>query len=407
MTIEKQIRERHEEIIVNLISADKYINLSFYGFILAKCRIQVNKNFPTLGVSFSDDVYTLTIGPKILEWNLNECIGTYIHETRHILGLHVFRKGERDHELFNVATDISINPLIDNLPKEGLFPIDYKLPDNKSAETYYELLKKKQEEQEKEKQEAADNGEPWDGPSDGTPDLTGLDQDPQTLDVHTACDGDLEELAKSTAENMVKEAMSQTKGDLPGDMDKILDLLKRKPVISWKKELRRILSSRNGSKVETIKRKNRRFPHRADLRGRKVHKDKPIVIVGVDTSGSMDDNDVLKGLVEINEVIKNVGELKIIQIDTNIKDVEDFNRSTFKRFHRHGYGGTYMGACPKHIQDKRLKCDVLIMISDMMIEDIPSDKNWKEFKKPVLWLTTSGIKPEVLKHHKIIDINKA
>jgi hypothetical protein len=64
-----------------------------------------------------------------------------------------------------------------------------------------------------------------------------------------------------------------------------------------------------------------------------------------------------------------------------------------------------MGACPEYIKDSKLQCDVLIMISDMYIEDIPTDSNWKGFKKPVLWLSTSGEKPEILKHHKLFDIH--
>ena len=64
-----------------------------------------------------------------------------------------------------------------------------------------------------------------------------------------------------------------------------------------------------------------------------------------------------------------------------------------------------MGACPEYIKDSKLQCDVLIMISDMYIENIPTDLNWKGFKKPVLWLSTSGEKPEILKHHKLFDIH--
>jgi predicted metal-dependent peptidase len=326
----------------------------------------------------------------------------------------MFRKGEREHELFNVAADIAINQLIDNLPEGGQFPETYGFQKDKSAETYYELLKQEQEKQEQEKQEASENGEPWDGPSDGKPDLTNLDNEPQTLDVHfepgeNEDDGEStevsQEFAKSVADSMVKDAISQAQGNTPGDLEKILDFLKRKPKISWKKELRNILSSRNGNKIETIKRRNRRFPNRRDLRGTKVQKDKPVVVVGVDTSGSMDDSDVLNGLVEINEVIKNTGELLLIQIDTNIKGTQKFDKNNFKRFTRKGYGGTYMGACPEYIKDSKLQCDVLIMISDMYIENIPTDSNWKGFKKPVLWLSTSGEKREILKHHKLFDIH--
>jgi len=432
------LQEKFQEAVVNLISNEKYVDLSFYGFIIAKLNVKYAKNMPTAGVSFNKDSlnYNLMIGHAFDKWNLEERIAVLIHECRHILGLHTIRKGERDHQLFNVATDIAINQLIRNIPEGGVFPETFDFPKNESAETYYELLKKEKEKQEQSKKEHEENEKDSENDENETdsqedsncsssgwkpdknskgetkPDLTSLDKEPQTLDVHDwsdegNSDEGLEELQKSIAENMVREAIDQTRGNLPQDIEKILEFLKKKAKISWKKELRKIISSRNGARIETIKRKNRRFPHRADLRGRKVQKDKPVVFVGVDTSGSMDDSDVLNGLVEINEVIKNVGELKIIQIDTEIKGIQSFDKNNFKRFKRKGYGGTYMGACPEYIEKNRLKCDVLIMISDMWIENIPSDDNWKSFKKSVLWLSTSGETPEILRHHKIFNIRNA
>jgi predicted metal-dependent peptidase len=124
----------------------------------------------------------------------------------------------------------------------------------------------------------------------------------------------------------------------------------------------------------------------------------------VDTSGSMDDDDVLNGLIEINEVIKNVGELLLIQIDTEIKGTQKFDKNNFKRFKRKGYGGTQMSPIVNYIEDNKVQCDVLIMISDMYIEDLTSTKEWVKFKKPVLWLSTSGEIPESPKKHKVLDI---
>ena len=406
------IQKNYQEIVIKLISSEKYVDLSFYGFILAKLNIQFDPTFPTLGVYFNKDLlnYTLTIGSYFNNLSEEERIAVLIHECRHILGLHTFRKGDRDHNLFNIAADIAINQLIKNLPEGGMYPETFDFPKNESAETYYELLKKEQQEQQEQKEKEGENFSPGkNGQGECKPDLTNLEGN-ETIDVHdweeSGEDANLEELQKSITENMVKDAISQTRGNLPADISEILNLLKRKAKVSWKKELKKILSSRNGTKIETIKRKNRRFPHRSDLRGKKVQKDKPVIIVGVDTSGSMSDDDVLNGLVEINEVIKNVGKLKIIQIDTEIKGVETFDKHNFKRFIRKGAGGTYMGACPKYIKERKLQCDVLIMISDMYIENITNDKNWKDFNKPVIWLSTSGERPEILKKHKIFDIHQ-
>jgi hypothetical protein len=57
--------------------------------------------------------------------------------------------------------------------------------------------------------------------------------------------------------------------------------------------------------------------------------------------------------------------------------------------------------------EKNINTDVLIMISDMFIEDVTTDENWRAFKKPVIWLNTSGHDMEVLRTHKVFDISDA
>jgi len=411
-----ELKQLYEETIVNLISSPQYVNKSFYGFILAKCKVHFDDSFPTLGVYFENNTWNLMIGDIFKRISFNERIGVLIHETRHILDLHMSRMETRKKEIWNIAADIAINQTIEHIPEEGVFPETFDFPKNESAETYYELLIQEQEKQEQEKQEAEENGESWDGPGENSqgkqkPDLTNMDQEGSLgFDDHSKWEElseEEKELAKSTAEQMVKEAITQSRGNLPGDIEQILNLLRRKPKISWKKELRNILSSRSGSKIETIKKRNRRFPGRPDLRGKKIYKDRPIVIVGVDTSGSMDDSDILNGLSEIYYLMKNIGELKIAQIDTEIKDIEKYDPNKFKSFKRKGYGGTLMEPLPDYIMENRESCDVLIMISDCWIEDVESSSVWQKFKKPVLWLNTSGTKAEWdgWNKHKIFNIH--
>ena len=451
-------REYYESAILNMMSNKKMVHLSFYSFILAKCNVTFDNRIETLGVSFSGTSYNLIIGRKFKEWTLDERIAVLIHETRHILGQHVFRKGSRDHKMFNIACDVAINQTIVNLPKGkpdpktgemvggALFPETFKFPENLDSENYYELLKQKQEDQEKEKQEHQDeNGEPDDcdscggsgeqedengdsepcddcegsgkepggwKPSDGTPDLT--KQKEITIDVHewNATEAE-QELGKSIAEQMVKDAVEMTtknRGTLPGDLSDIMSLLRRKPVISWKKELKRVLASKTGKRVETIKRKNRRFPHRADLRGKRNTVDKHEVVVCLDTSGSMSNADCIMGLSEIHNLVKATGKaLKVIQVDTKIQGIVEYDKN-IKTFNRMGYGGTTMYHGVDYIMEQRMKPDLVIYISDMYTESVEESSwnKWNKTKTPTLWLSTSGSIPEWngYKKHKVIDINK-
>ena len=410
MNTRKEIFERP---FSKMMSNPDYANLSFYSFIIAKMNVQVTDKVPTAGVAWKNRKYNLYINPEFFgTLSDDEKIGVLIHESLHVMLKHNFRQGERDQRLFNIAAEIALNQLINRpakLPEGAMFPETFDFKENLTAEQYYELLKQEQQKQEQEKQQAEENGEEWNGPSDGKPDLTGSDE--MTIDCHDGWGDEMSEdeseLARSIMENAIKDAIEKSRGNVPGNLEELLDLWTKKAKISWKKVLKRILSSKKGSKIGTIKRRDRRQPNRKDLKGKKTFYDTPTVVVGIDTSGSMDDSDILKGLAEIKEVCKVThSDLKLIQIDTEIKEIEDFSEKT-KKFNRKGFGGTYMGECPKYIQENKISCDCLIMISDMYIEDVVSDENWNKFKKPVIWLSTSGEKPETLKHHQIFDISDA
>lgn len=412
-------REYFEITLMNMMSNQKYVNLSFYSFIITKCKISFNDDVPIAAVSFEGINFIIHIGKEFKNFTLEERMSILVHECRHIMSNHVFRTGDRDIGLFNIAADIAINQTIPYLPGIALLPSKYNFPADLTTEQYYELLldEKKKQEKEKNNQESKDSSP--DGDSDLQDSNESSNEHPKptehkeiTLDSHELWNGsddkDTEELSKIIAEKMITDAISGTsKGNLPQDIENILENLRRTHKISWAKELRRYLSSKRGTKIETIRRRNRRFPDRRDLRGKKVQRDEHNIVVGVDSSGSMNDEDILNGLNEVLNLVKDrTDTIKVIQIDTEIKNVINFSKknSGFKRI---GYGGTYMGEIVRYLDQNNINPDVLIMISDMEIEDVSKDKNWNSFKKPVLWLSSRGIIPDwnnKVKKHRVIDI---
>jgi len=404
---------------MKMMSHPDYANMSFYAFIISKMNVQITEDVPTAGVGWYNNKYNLVINPDFMgKLSIEEKIGILIHESLHVMLKHNFRQGERDKMLYNIAADIALNQLINKpakLPEGAMFPESFKFPENLTADRYYELLKQEQEKQQQEKQEAQDNGEEWEGPSNGNPDLTDLDQDGEGMlvDSHDKWSSNDEvdeaeqELARATMEKMIKNAIEKSRGNTPSNIAELLDLWNKKAKISWKKILKKYLSSKKGSKIGTIKRRDRRQPGRKDLKGKKVFYDTPTVVVGVDVSGSMNDEEIFEGLSEIKEVCKVThSNLKLIQIDTEIKGLEEFSEKQ-KKWTRKGCGGTYMGDAPKYLMENKIECDVLIMISDMYIEDVATDENWLKFKKPVIWLNTSGTDMNVLHWHKVFNISDA
>ena len=451
-------RAPFEEAYMNLMSADKYRHLSFYSFVIAKMKVKVTTSIPTAGAGFYNNTYNLLINPDFFATlPVEERVAVLIHECQHVILQHIFRKGIREHRLFNIACDIAINQFIENIPKEGMFPETFDFPVKLTAENYYNLLVDEKKDQEKEKEESGEGDgdtcescggsgeqepqepqEPQDGeggesgegegkepcescggsgktpgtgwkPSNGHPDLTG--QEEHTLDSHDFWDdvtGDEEDQAKDAMQRILNEAAEKSRGNTPQNVLELMELWATPPVISWKRVLKRYIASKKGSKISTIKRRDRRMPNRHDLRGKKTYFDQPSVIVGLDVSGSMSDEEINKGLSEILEVCKVTNsKLQIVQIDTDIQGLEEFD-SKSKNFKRKGGGGTDMSEMARFLIKDKTSYDILIMISDMFIEDVGTHQDWR-LKKPTLWLNTSGtdVSWEGIKGHKVMDISQA
>jgi predicted metal-dependent peptidase len=104
---------------------------SFYWRILNICKTVPTFSVPTMAVDALRNIY---INPKFTVNTLDQdgVTAVLVHECGHILGESFFRKGSRDHELWNVATDYIINR---DLLEDG-----FKLPD---YENFKALLPKR------------------------------------------------------------------------------------------------------------------------------------------------------------------------------------------------------------------------------------------------------------------------
>lgn len=117
----------------------------FYAYLLVKTKRVIDKRVPVAGVSVIDGMITLYINPEgYLSYTKEERIFILIHEIMHVIWIHYLRKNKRDHSLWNVATDIAINQLIETdyayMPIDCLRPDHYNLPEKENAEFYYKTL---------------------------------------------------------------------------------------------------------------------------------------------------------------------------------------------------------------------------------------------------------------------------
>ena len=400
-------RDLLDETFANMFSNISYQkDYVFYAHIIAQCKIVLSKEVDIAGVSFNISKYILYINPDNFDkLSLLERMAVLKHEALHILYNHVARKESRDHMTFNIATDCAINQLIkrDHLIDNCIFPdtleaqlkktgYNIKIPYNLSSEQYYDLIP---EEIANDQKGQGDRG------SQNTQQeaFTGLWEN-NPLDNHNKwneSEGE-EELKKIITKRMLDKSIEKSRGTVPMNLHEFLDIWDSKPQISWKKVLRNITSNKKAKKIRTFMKKSRRFSKRAEIRGYKKDRTWDLICI-LDVSGSMSDDEIEKGLLEIKEVCKITNSnIKIIQVDTEIQEITDFS-SRDKRFARRASGGTKLLPALKYIKKKKIKVDGIVVISDMYIESL---RYWAQegLNVPYLFLGTDSVEPPDLDNLK-------
>ena len=372
------------------------------------------------------------------------------HEFWHIVLMHFLRGEGKEHELFNIATDMEVNQLLEKdsfiAPSDALFPNKshsrkclFDFPDNLSAEEYYELLLKDQgnnagkgRPDDKEGNGGAGRGakgSPCKGQFDKHYDknadyekelediknemsdkygVKGVDPDFNPGQMHS--EAEERAAAEKVRESVVGAAqqVERTRGTLPDHVKKIVNEL-LEPKLPWKELLAAFVTSSFYNKTNWNT-PNRRFAWNGTYLPSHAGEMMKIAI-GIDTSGSCA-NDCAAFLTEIVSIAKTFGnyELHIIQCDTEVKDYAVFDENNplnpeengieFK-----GFGGTTLHPIFDYIQLNELDVDAAVIFTDGCCEDFTEDS---QIEIPVLWaLTGTKDKKENLKIGEQIFLDAA
>tara|TARA_R110001592_G_scaffold45643_4_gene145862 strand:- start:377 stop:1537 length:1161 start_codon:yes stop_codon:yes gene_type:complete len=320
----------------------------FYGLFLIGINKQYSERIPTAGVSKHGIGMQLTINPTFFtELNEDHRFGLIKHELLHIAFGHLLlRDLYTNHKLFNIAADLEINQYIleSKLPTGGLllssFP-ELNLPKKAGTKKYYELLEEAKE--------------------DGT--CPSLDNLMNQMDgTSEYCHGTWEEfdslpeadkkLMQKQIEHQLKDSAEQTvkkQGNIPGEMADIIHrLMNIEPAkFNWKQYLRRFVGNSSVVYTKKLRRKyNKRYSGNPGLK----IKFKNHILVGVDTSGSVNNDELKEFFSELTHMHKTGHKITVAQCDTRLKSVEEFKPN--KDWEIHGRGGTSFQPVIDHYNEK-------------------------------------------------------
>lgn len=393
---------------------------SYYGYFVMNLQFEVDfYNSFLAGIKLDTFPPVFSSNPLLLcKFNLKEILYIFCHEIDHIVLNHpaemLKANPQNDPEVFeqfNLAADASVNDRV-NHEKEQ-FHLDF-LAEPKGLITsevlkellglahirplesyayYYQLIKEQEQKHIKGehaqpqrmmstlggRDEGKSSGKGTDTKPGGASDLAQEQQSDgqspvtsnnyQKLQDHQWRAGQDADEAAAHVREFVNSAVSmmndESRGLMPGSFMSQVALLNAPPVISWQSMLKKYVGTISASKLKTRMRLNRRQPLRFDISGTTTEKVLKI-IVAIDTSGSVNDRQIVKIFTEILAILATrKHEITVIECDAQVQRV--YKLKTGKDVQRkvQGRGGTLFTPVIEHInKDKYFRDALLIYFTD-------------------------------------------
>ena len=379
----------HEDL--SKIGKQLMLSEPFYGVFLSTLNKVVRKDVPTAGVCLQGINYQLAVNEEF--WNSLQGdkpkIGLLKHELLHICFNHLLDKDDYpDQELHNIAADIEINQYIteEYYPsKDILLPSSYpelNLPLKAGTKVYYGLLKQALESGASPKLQQLMDG------------LKGEGLHPTWGEFDGLSEADAK-LAKSQLEHQIKEILkSQSdkgRGFVPSELESFIDgiLAETEPSYDWRSYFRRFAGTSTRTYTKKTRRKlNKRFQENPALK----IKTKKNVLVGIDTSGSVSEKNLIEFFTEIQHMYKTGVAITVAEGDAGIHNVYEY-KGKMPDFIT-GRGGTDMNPFIKYFNEHK-EFNSLIILTDGYI----GENNTKSFKPTIMVITADGENVDTVKEN--------
>lgn len=352
---------------------------AFFGsfMVQTKRNLDFSIEWPIVTIPVTDG-FKMTFNPKsFLSYTKNEMKALIKHEIYHIMFNHYERERDLrqryDKLAVNLALDLSINQFIKNIPMEytRIHSINMKynleLKENMSCEYYAEVLHK-----------AINNK-----------------KEPLKIDTKDKSDINIKNahdlwwqssISQEISRNLAKTvAINSYNGKAPDEIGKIILGYEEKAEISWQKLLKKMIPSLRAGTKNTITRRNRRQPERLDLKG-ELPNNIPEILVAIDISASMTDEEINKIMIEILEISKSRGNIvTVIECDDDIRRIYKIRSVKDIKKRKRNNGSTRFSPVFKYIKSNNMRNVILIYFTDGVGE---KELEIRPINKNTIWVLT-------------------
>jgi predicted metal-dependent peptidase len=386
----------------------------FYGIFLSTLNRVVRKDIPTAAVCKNNINYQLAINEEF--WgsldNDKKKIGLLKHELLHICFSHLENREEfPDHELHNLAADLEINQYLspEYYPTEdiillSLFP-ELNLPEKAGTKVYYDILQQAKKDGNSPSLNAMLDGNPSSGgthgslpnnnpSSGGTHGSIAENLHPTWDEFDNLSEADKKLIAsqiKHQIKSIIESQKDRDRGFVPSELKEYIDSLFEisAPSYDWKSYFRRFFGSSSKIYTKKTRRKlNKRYEENPALK----IKPKKHVLVGVDTSGSVGEKDLIEFFNEIYHMYKTGIAITIAEGDADIHNVYEY-KGKMPEFVS-GRGGTDMNPFIDYV-NKHKQYNSLIILTDGFI----GEKTLNTLKPTLTVLCSNGASVEEVKNN--------
>ena len=386
---------------------DLMLKEPYYGIFLIMLNKFWSSRVPTAGVSKMGINYQLEINEGF--WDKSPDLhkmGILKHELLHIAFGHLSTYFNfSDKKRANVAMDMEINQYIQNgwLPGDDMTAEEYKqlvdsvktkvsqaLEDGSMTEEqalaeyeaipprgvifadyanqgwdakagsryYYEKLKEAQDKKDK---EGSTGNQALDQLLDDM--QNGNTPDHSTWEEFEHISEAEQKLLDKQVQKLLSDAKEQTikkQGTIPGEIEGLIEVEEIiPPKFDWRGYIRRFTGVSTRVFTKKIRRKeNRRF---SDNPGMKV-KMKQHMLLAIDTSGSVSNDELMEFMNEIHHIYKAGVDITIVQCDTRITSIEKYTGEWEMKIH--GRGGTYFDPVIEYFNENIKQFTSLVYFTD-------------------------------------------
>ena len=331
----------------------------------------------SLKVRPDDTIKTMCTDGKSILWSeafvdsegQEEIVGVMAHEVCHVVFKHFLRRGDRDPELWNIATDFSINHILVTagftLPVCALINPEY---DGLTAETIYDRLPPTAKDR---YGKGSQMGEVKDAAKDNGERMSETEVKQMEADIDSKV--------------MMAAAGAKAVGKLPAAVETLIEQMKRSQV-DWRDALRRFIGGDQPDDY-SMRKPQRKMFHMAGIVAPSIQKiGAGDVVVGIDSSGSVSKRELSFFLGELNAISEDIKpkSITIITCDSEVGTVRRYEEGeVIDTIEINRRGGTLVSPVFQYIEDNRLPVDNMVYLTDMCVHDFPDEPEY-----PTLWVSS-------------------